>query len=75
MDEHGIKPESLKQILSKWNPDDVLLPGSSVPKLLFCSPHCQNPTGSLIPLDRRSEIYKVHIFRQIGGVTVQKIIH
>ncbi len=59
MDEHGIIPASVRQHLSPWRPEDGQSAESDIPKLLYCVPHCQNPTGATLTLDRKQEIYQV----------------
>ena len=62
MDKDGIKPESLKKILSAWSPEDAKSPDSDVPNFLYCVPHCSNPTGSTLTLERKQAIYEVHMY-------------
>ncbi|CCK68514.1 bifunctional 2-aminoadipate transaminase/aromatic-amino-acid:2-oxoglutarate transaminase KNAG_0B00660 [Huiozyma naganishii CBS 8797] len=53
IDEHGIIPEKLEQILDNWTE------GAPKPKLLYTIPTGQNPTGSSLSDDRKEKIYKV----------------
>lgn len=48
MDEHGIIPESLERVASK-----------SKSKLLFVVPNIQNPTGAIMPLERRKAVAEI----------------
>jgi kynurenine/2-aminoadipate aminotransferase len=58
-DEHGIIPDELKAILSKWNPRSGVDGGRQIPKILYTVPNGGNPTGASLTLERRKEIYKV----------------
>ena len=53
IDEHGIIPSNLAQILDNWSE------GAPKPKLLYTIPTGQNPTGSSLSDDRKEEIYKI----------------
>ncbi len=48
MDEHGIIPESLEKVAVKTRS-----------KLLFLVPNFQNPTGSIMPLERRKAVVEI----------------
>ena len=48
MDEHGIIPESLENVASKTRS-----------KLLFLVPNMQNPTGAIMPLERREAVAEI----------------
>ncbi|KAK9835444.1 hypothetical protein WJX74_000131 [Apatococcus lobatus] len=54
MDQHGMKPEHLNQILQRRSEL-----GMSIPRLLYTVPVGQNPTGTTVPLERRRDLYKV----------------
>ncbi|KAK6179553.1 hypothetical protein SNE40_011883 [Patella caerulea] len=58
-DKHGIIPNHLRKILSKWSPKDTKDPNSDIPKILYCIPNGGNPTGHGLTLERRQEIYKI----------------
>lgn len=58
-DEHGIIPDSLKEILSKWKPEDSKNPKKNTPKFLYTVPNGNNPTGNSLATDRKKEIYEV----------------
>jgi len=58
-DEHGLNPQNLRKALNGWNPSDAADPKSNIPKLLYCTPNCANPTGISTPLDRKKEIYSI----------------
>ncbi|CDK28168.1 unnamed protein product [Kuraishia capsulata CBS 1993] len=54
MDDDGIIPAKLDEILTNWDPAK-----GKKPVLLYTIPTGQNPTGSSIPTERRKELYKV----------------
>ncbi|OAP60513.1 hypothetical protein AYL99_05515 [Fonsecaea erecta] len=56
MDEDGLTPRSLDNILSTWN---ELQPGKPTPRLLYTIPTGHNPTGITQPRHRRQEILDV----------------
>lgn len=56
MDEEGLLPSSLDEILSNW---DEVKRGAKKPFLLYTVPSGQNPTGATQGEQRRREIYKV----------------
>ncbi|KAM5264708.1 kynurenine/alpha-aminoadipate aminotransferase, mitochondrial [Ctenodactylus gundi] len=58
-DEFGIIPNSLKEILSKWKPEDSKDPTKNTPKFLYTVPNGNNPTGYSLTSDRKQEIYKL----------------
>ncbi|KAI5167819.1 kynurenine/alpha-aminoadipate aminotransferase, mitochondrial isoform X1 [Manis pentadactyla] len=58
-DEHGIIPDSLQEILSRWKPEDSKDPGRNTPKLLYTVPNGNNPTGNSLTADRKKAIYEV----------------
>ncbi|XP_066243992.1 kynurenine/alpha-aminoadipate aminotransferase, mitochondrial [Saccopteryx leptura] len=58
-DEYGIVPDSLKEILSKWKPEDSKNPKKNTPKLLYTVPNGNNPTGNSLTSDRKKEIYEL----------------
>ncbi|CAM1329228.1 AADAT (predicted) [Pycnogonum litorale] len=60
-DEYGMKPSSLGEKLSRWNPKDCKdnVDGSAVPKLMYIVPSCGNPTGLTLSAERRKEIYEI----------------
>ncbi|XP_057580458.1 kynurenine/alpha-aminoadipate aminotransferase, mitochondrial-like [Hippopotamus amphibius kiboko] len=58
-DEHGIIPDSLREILSKWKPEDSKNPEKNTPKLLYTVPNGNNPAGSLLTTNRKKEIYEL----------------
>ncbi|EDO14514.1 hypothetical protein Kpol_278p2 [Vanderwaltozyma polyspora DSM 70294] len=53
IDEHGIIPEKLEEILDNWTP------GAPKPKLLYTIPTGQNPTGTSLADERKVEIYRI----------------
>ncbi|KAM8764805.1 kynurenine/alpha-aminoadipate aminotransferase, mitochondrial [Rhynchonycteris naso] len=58
-DEYGIIPDSLKEILSKWKPEDSKNPKKNTPKLLYTVPNGDNPTGNSLTSNRKKEIYEL----------------
>ncbi|KAF7992079.1 hypothetical protein HCN44_001404 [Aphidius gifuensis] len=53
-DKLGIVPDKLRQILEKRD-----IEGKKMPKLLYINATGANPTGSLMPTDRRRKIYQI----------------
>lgn len=60
-DEYGIIPDSLKEILSKWKPEDSKNPEKNTPKFLYTVPNGDNPTGNSLTSNRKKEIYEVFL--------------
>lgn len=58
-DQHGIIPQTLKEILSQWKMDDVHKLSAKTPKFLYTVPNGGNPSGSSLTAERKREIYKV----------------
>ncbi|CAI9158696.1 unnamed protein product [Rangifer tarandus platyrhynchus] len=58
-DEHGIIPDSLREILSKWKPEDSKDPEKNTPKFLYTIPNSNNPTGNSLTAERKREIYEL----------------
>ena len=58
-DHHGMIPDSLLHVLSRWDPKDKEDPGSKIPKLMYTIPNGVNPTGASLSLDRKQTIYEV----------------
>ncbi|XP_045432475.1 kynurenine/alpha-aminoadipate aminotransferase, mitochondrial isoform X3 [Pipistrellus kuhlii] len=58
-DEYGIIPDSLKEILSKWKPEDSKNPEKNTPKFLYTVPNGDNPTGNSLTSNRKNEIYEL----------------
>ncbi|KAL1963130.1 hypothetical protein VTN77DRAFT_8673 [Rasamsonia byssochlamydoides] len=56
MDEQGLLPESLDEVLTNW---DEKARGARKPHLLYTIPSGQNPTGATQSAERRKEVYKV----------------
>lgn len=56
MDEQGLLPESLDDILTNW---DEKAKGARKPHLLYTVPTGQNPTGATQSIERRREVYRV----------------
>ena len=55
-DAQGMRPDSLKQILSQWSPRSE---DTNAPKFLYINPTGANPTGTVLSTERRQEIYKI----------------
>jgi len=55
-DEKGMKPESLQKVLSQWTPGEE---STDIPKFLYINPTGANPTGTVLPTERRHEIYRL----------------
>ncbi|XP_020009116.1 kynurenine/alpha-aminoadipate aminotransferase, mitochondrial isoform X2 [Castor canadensis] len=58
-DENGMIPSSLREILSKWKPEDSKDPNKNTPKFLYTIPNGNNPTGNSLTSDRKKEIYEL----------------
>ncbi|KAM5193716.1 kynurenine/alpha-aminoadipate aminotransferase, mitochondrial isoform 2-T2 [Mantella aurantiaca] len=58
-DQHGIIPMALKDILSKWRPEDAGNPEKNSPKVLYTIPNGGNPTGASLTEERKIEIYRI----------------
>lgn len=55
IDEEGLLPESMDEILSKWDPKEHN--GTRKPHVLYTVPSGQNPTGATMGTQRRRDIY------------------
>jgi len=55
-DQNGMDPDSLRQVLSKWTPG---MDTEDYPKFLYINPTGANPTGTVLPLDRRKQILEL----------------
>ncbi|KAG7201107.1 hypothetical protein KM043_003903 [Ampulex compressa] len=53
-DEHGVVPEILREILRNRQ-----LSGKKMPKIMYVNATGSNPTGTVLPLERRKEIYRI----------------
>nr|XP_020735439.1 kynurenine/alpha-aminoadipate aminotransferase, mitochondrial-like isoform X1 [Odocoileus virginianus texanus] len=58
-DEHGIIPDSLRETLSKWKPEDSKDPEKNTPKFLYTVPNCNNPARNSLTAERKREIYEL----------------
>jgi aromatic amino acid aminotransferase I len=56
MDEGGLRPESLREMLHDW---DEKLQGAERPSVLYTIPSGQNPTGATQTHERKQEIYEI----------------
>ncbi|KAJ4417331.1 Aromatic/aminoadipate aminotransferase 1 [Neurospora sp. IMI 360204] len=57
MDEQGLLPEAMDELLSGWDPKER--EGRRKPHVLYTVPSGQNPTGATQGLERRREVYAV----------------
>lgn len=53
-DEHGLIPDILRETLRNRK-----LSGKKMPKIMYINATGMNPTGVVIPLERRKEIYRI----------------
>lgn len=53
-DEHGLIPDILRETLRNRK-----LSGKKMPKIMYINATGMNPTGAVIPLERRKEIYRI----------------
>ncbi|XP_018415539.1 PREDICTED: kynurenine/alpha-aminoadipate aminotransferase, mitochondrial isoform X2 [Nanorana parkeri] len=58
-DQNGIIPKALKNILSRWRPEDATNPKKNSPKVLYTIPNGGNPSGASLTEERKIEIYKI----------------
>lgn len=58
-DRYGIIPDSLKEVLSRWKPEDSKNPQKNTPKCLYTVPNGNNPTGNSLTSNRKKEIYEL----------------
>ncbi|XP_059501024.1 kynurenine/alpha-aminoadipate aminotransferase, mitochondrial isoform X2 [Stegostoma tigrinum] len=58
-DKHGLIPESLSDILSKWAPEEAKNPESDIPRILYTIPNGGNPTGVSMTADRKQKVYQI----------------
>ncbi|XP_075053823.1 kynurenine/alpha-aminoadipate aminotransferase, mitochondrial isoform X2 [Mixophyes fleayi] len=58
-DQHGIIPQALKDILSRWRPVTAIKPEKNPPKILYTIPNGGNPTGASLTAERKREIYQL----------------
>ncbi|KPV72309.1 uncharacterized protein RHOBADRAFT_55794 [Rhodotorula graminis WP1] len=59
MDNEGMTPEGMDDLLSAWNPDER--GGMKRPRILYTIPVCQNPTGATMSLERKKAIYALAV--------------
>ncbi|CAG7831592.1 unnamed protein product [Allacma fusca] len=55
-DSLGMQPALLKSILDKWSSSNS---HEQLPKILYVNPTGTNPTGAVIPTERKREIYQI----------------
>lgn len=58
-DGYGIIPDSLKEVLSRWKPEDSKNPQKNTPKCLYTVPNGNNPAGNSLTSNRKKEIYEL----------------
>uniref|UniRef100_A0A4W3HC20 Kynurenine/alpha-aminoadipate aminotransferase, mitochondrial n=1 Tax=Callorhinchus milii TaxID=7868 RepID=A0A4W3HC20_CALMI len=58
-DQHGMIPQSLLDVLSKWKPEDAKDPRCDIPRVLYTIPNGCNPTGASMTERRKREIYQI----------------
>ncbi|XP_070977567.1 kynurenine/alpha-aminoadipate aminotransferase, mitochondrial-like [Oncorhynchus clarkii lewisi] len=58
-DQHGMIPDGLKEVLSRWDPADVHKPHSTVPRVLYTIPNGGNPTGASMITQRKRDVYEL----------------
>ncbi|XP_061440047.1 kynurenine/alpha-aminoadipate aminotransferase, mitochondrial-like isoform X2 [Rhineura floridana] len=58
-DAHGIIPEALKEILSRWKSGSAHKLNNRIPKFLYTVPNGANPSGSSLTVERKKEIYQL----------------
>ncbi|MEQ2167947.1 hypothetical protein GOODEAATRI_009280 [Goodea atripinnis] len=55
-DQHGMIPEALKEVLSRWDPSEVHKPDSTAPRILYTIPNGGNPTGASMTAKRKRDV-------------------
>ncbi|MEQ2258419.1 hypothetical protein XENORESO_019058, partial [Xenotaenia resolanae] len=58
-DQHGMMPEALKEVLSRWDPSEVHKPDSTAPRILYTIPNGGNPTGASMTAKRKRDVYEL----------------
>uniref|UniRef100_A0A2D4KZS1 Kynurenine/alpha-aminoadipate aminotransferase, mitochondrial n=2 Tax=Micrurus TaxID=8634 RepID=A0A2D4KZS1_9SAUR len=58
-DQHGMIPKALKEVLFRWDPEDVKKLKNDTPKFLYTIPNGCNPTGASLTTERKKEIYQL----------------
>ncbi len=60
-DNFGMRPDSLRAVLEKFKRIQANFPGdgAETPKVLYLNPTGANPTGTMMPRERREEIYAI----------------
>lgn len=58
-DNDGIRPDSLREVLKRWDSKDIKNKTQGVPKVLYTIPNGSNPVGTSISTERRRQIYKI----------------
>lgn len=55
MDEYGLRPDALDNMLQSWNEDEA----GKRPRIMYLVPTGQNPTGATASPARRREVYRI----------------
>jgi len=58
-DEQGINPQAVRKALSRWTPEQCRKAKSGVPKVMYLVPNSSNPSGAMLSLERRKELYQI----------------
>uniref|UniRef100_A0A8C0IPJ7 Aminotransferase class I/classII large domain-containing protein n=1 Tax=Chelonoidis abingdonii TaxID=106734 RepID=A0A8C0IPJ7_CHEAB len=61
-DKHGIIPKALKEILSRWRPEDAKKLNNNLPKFLYTVPNAgpgNNPAGTSLTADCKKKLYQL----------------
>jgi len=58
-DEHGINPQAVREVLSRWKPEECRNAETGVPKVMYLVPNSSNPSGAMLSLERRKELYQI----------------
>ncbi|XP_071452642.1 kynurenine/alpha-aminoadipate aminotransferase, mitochondrial-like [Hetaerina americana] len=58
-DENGMRPDKLKESLEACFKNKSVNDERGVPKLMYITPTGGNPTGTVLPLERKKEIYQL----------------
>ncbi|SCV00559.1 LANO_0F07492g1_1 [Lachancea nothofagi CBS 11611] len=66
MDQEGIRPDRLEDLLANWT---TYHPGIPMPKLLYTIPTGQNPTGSTMSDSRKPHIY--HLAQKYDMIIIE----
>ncbi len=67
-DKYGLNPQSLRNIMARWQPADAKNPNSDIPKFIYINPNGSNPSGGSMTLERKQQTYQVSIYRTVKPV-------